>query len=211
MCFKLILKDTLLIVHYVIAKKKKTLKFFQMFQIETNRYCLSNASLSNYIGKHGCSLTTVMNFMLNIPCWVRNVIKIVKMCRSKRCWSPHLFPDTQLLLATSTTHYPEGWINALKHCRFRISVCMLRGWKAVRESWYICLDSVYFEMLRTVAWFSIRLDQESQFLLRILLAFLLISAWFYRTSQLFTLFVKGMKDFYIFFGQDPPTRLSSVW
>ena len=107
--------------------------------------------------------------MLNIPCWVRNIIKIVKMCHSKRCWNPHLFPDTQLLLAISTTHYPEGWIHAFKHCRFRTSICMLRVWEAMRESWHICLDSTYLEMLKTVAWFSKRLDLESQFLLRILL------------------------------------------
>lgn len=164
MCFISILKDTFLIVHYIIANG-------MISNVSNpNKQVLSVRHFTVQLYWEACLQSNhnyKLNFMLNIPCWVRNIIKIVKMCHSKRCWSPDLFPNTQLLLALSNTHCPEGWIHAFKHCRIRTSVCMLRVWEAMLLSWHICLDSIYVEMVRTVTWFSMRLDLESQFLLRI--------------------------------------------
>lgn len=141
MCFILILKDKFCALHYckwievisnVFNPNKQVLSvgyFMVQFYWEACLQCNHNYELY---------------FMLNILCSVRNIIKIDKLCHSKGCWSLHLFPDTQLLWTISTTHYSEGWIHAFKHCGFRISVCLLRVWEAMWESWHICLDSIYF-------------------------------------------------------------------
>lgn len=124
-----------------------------------------------------------LNFMLNIPCWVRNITKIVKMCHTKRCWSPHLFPDTVI-----TNNHALPW---------RLDTC-IQTLQIQNFSLYVKSLGSHARILKYLFRFNIPWNSENCGMVfyktcpgepvsaqNFTSAFLWISARFCRTSQLF--------------------------